>query len=80
MCDEPNELYDFIEFVIEKRKSTLIMYNFNNLKDRDESELTYEFFESLMDKSYEVVGYDYLTLNSSMIIRYLNILRNTYNL
>jgi hypothetical protein len=79
MCDNSSDLFDFIEFVIDKRRTSLILYNFNNLKGREESELTYEFFESLMDRNYEVVGYDKVTINSSILIKYLNILKNTYN-
>ena len=79
-CDSTNELYDFIEFAVGPRsKTSIILYNFNNVEGYSDDELTYEFFESRIDRNYEVAAYDNVRLKRHQIIKYLRILKNTYN-
>lgn len=79
-CNDFDELYNFIDFVVGKRQTSLILYNFNNLVGRENSELTYEFFETLIDKNYEVAGYDKVLLKREILTSCLRILKHTYNL
>lgn len=79
-CDSEDELDDFIYFVVGPRSSTsIILYNFNNLEGIYDDDLTYEFFESHIDRDYEVVAYDGVKLRRSQITKYLRMLKNTYN-
>ena len=80
-CDTTNELYDFIKFIVgSKRGKSLVLYNYNNLCLSCPCELTYEFFESHMDKNYEIAGYDNVKLKRHQICKYLRLLKNMYNL
>ncbi len=80
-CDSTNDLYDFIEFAVGPRsKTSIILYNFNNLEGTIiDDDLTYEFFESCIDRNYEVAAYDNVRLKRHQITKYLRILKNTYN-
>jgi|688.fasta_scaffold596008_1 hypothetical protein len=79
-CESTNDLYDFIEFVVGPRsKSSIILYNFNNLEGTHDDDLTYEFFEEHIDRDYEVAAYDDVKLKRSQIKKYLRMLKNTYN-
>ena len=79
-CGSTNDLYDFIEFAVGPRsKTSIILYNFNNLEGYKDDELTYEFFESNIDRNYEVATYDNVRLERSKITKNLKILKNTYN-
>jgi hypothetical protein len=39
-------------------KYSITLYNFNNILDKTDADLTYEFFERMMDKHYEIAAYD----------------------
>jgi hypothetical protein len=79
-CESTNDLYDFIEFAIGPRSRTsVILYNFNNLEGTLDDDLTYEFFEDNIDRDYEVAAYDDVKLKRSQIKKYLRMLKNTYN-
>jgi hypothetical protein len=79
-CKSANNLYDFIEFVIDAHSSTSItLYNFNNLENDDTDMLTYEFFESNMDRNYEMVAYDKVELSRDIVTSCLRMLKNMYN-
>lgn len=78
-CETSHELYDFIKFTMSNNRANVILYNFNNTDKINIDELTYEFFENLIDKNYEISGYDDIRLNRSRIVKYLRMLRNTYN-
>jgi hypothetical protein len=79
-CESTNDLYDFIEFAIGPRsRSSVILYNFNNLEGIHDDDLTYEFFEEHIDRDYEVAAYDHVKLKRSQIKKYLRMLKNTYN-
>ena len=79
-CESTNDLYDFIEFAVGPRsKTSIILYNFNNLEGIYDDDLTYEFFEEHIDRNYEVAAYDGVKLRRSQIKKYLRMLKNTYN-
>ncbi len=78
-CDSARDLYDFIKLIMGQSKVNLILYNFNNIDSMKLNEVTYEFFENSMDKNYEISGYDNNKLKRSEILKYLRVLRNTYN-
>jgi hypothetical protein len=79
-CDSLNELCNFIEFVIGKRKtSSVTLYNYNNVYGMEDHDLTYEFFEENMDRNYEIAAYDNVTLKRSELKKQLRILKSTYN-
>lgn len=79
-CDNEDDLYDFIEFVVGLRKTTsVVLYNFNNTEGILTDELNYEFFEENIDKNYEIAGYDNVKLKRHMITKYLRMLKNMYN-
>jgi hypothetical protein len=76
-CESTNDLYDFIEFVIGNRKlHSIVLYNFNNLRECYDDDLTYEFFEDQIDKNYEIAAYDNVKLKRCEIKKYLRMLRN----
>ena len=79
-CESTNDLYDIIEFVVGcRRRTSIILYNFNNLNEYLHDELTYDFFESHIDRNYEVAAYDNIRLKRSKITTYLRMLKNSYN-
>ena len=57
----------------------ITLYNFNNIDLMRINDITYEFLENGMNKNYEVTGYDDCILNKYYILKYLKILKNTYN-
>ena len=77
-CNSSHELYDFIKFTMSNRVN-VILYNFNNTDGMTTDEVSYEFFESHIDKNYEISGYNDIKLNRFHIVKYLRILQNTYN-
>jgi len=86
-CDSTDELYEFIKFVVGKRRKTsIILYNYNNidtnrsdLESIKDHELTYEFFEENIDRNYEIAAYDKVRVNRNRIKKYLGMLKNIYN-
>lgn len=78
-CESTNDLYDFIKFTLGRNKTSVILYNFNNVEGYQYDELPYEFFESHIDKNYEVGGYDNVKLKRRTIEKYLRMLKNMYN-
>ena len=57
----------------------IILYNFNNIIDLKDKELTYEFFDEQLDKNYEICAYDKIRLTKKKLINYLRILKCTRN-
>lgn len=79
-CKTTNDVYDFIKFNMANRRINIAIYNFNNTENMNMDDMTYEFFESYIDKNYEISAYDNCKLKRSKIKTCLNILRNTYNI
>jgi len=53
------DAYSFVKRAIGSRESVgLTLYNFNNLLFTSSQNLDFEFFEDLMDRRYEIAGYD----------------------
>jgi len=76
-----NDVYDFIEFIMgSKGAKSITFYNFNNIVEIVDEDLTYEFFESHMENDYDIAGYDNVKLRRGYIKRTLSILRNIYNI
>jgi len=71
----PDKLYDFIEFVVGTTSTTsLLLYNFNNINNLKLEDLTYDYLESLIDKNYEIAGYDRVKLKRKGFIKCLSML------
>lgn len=75
MNDSKKNIYEFVKFVIDRNPFNIILYNYNNLYDKDINILPYEFFEHLLDDAYEIAGYDAVTLRREYIIRLLKMLK-----
>ena len=84
------DIWNFIEFVIGKtfvdspssyynENCSIMMYNYNNLDEHCLDDLTYEFFENDMNTSYEISGYDDVSLSKSYIYKMLDMLEMFYN-
>jgi hypothetical protein len=84
------DIWTFIEFVIGKtfiplngssydENCSIMMYNYNNLDEHNLDDLTYEFFENDMSTSYEISGYDDISLSKSYIYKMLDMLEKFYN-
>lgn len=78
-CKTVDETYEFIRFVIGTRETTsLVLYNYNNTLDKEDNELSYEFFEMYMDKNYEISAYDNVRLNKGKLTSLLRMLKCIY--
>lgn len=73
------DIYDFIKFLVSDNPVNIILYNYNNLYDKDLSNVIYEFFENLMDRRYELSGYDDDRLNKRSFFKYLRFIKYIYN-
>jgi hypothetical protein len=78
-CETARNLYDFMKLVMDNARVNITLYNFNNIGLMCLNDITYEFLEDGMNKNYEVTGYDDCILNKYDILKYLKILKNTYN-
>ena len=78
-CESARNIYDFMKLVMDNARVNITLYNFNNIDSMRINDITYEFLEDSMNKNYEVTGYDNCILNKSDILKYLKILKNTYN-
>jgi len=76
-----DDLYDLIEFFVgnEGINKSIMIYNYNNIEEYKIPTLTYEFFESNMDKNYEISGYDNVKLKRRELMKYLRLLKNIVN-
>ena len=80
-CESADKLYKFIELIVGiKGVFNTTLYNYNNLENKMVDEITYEYLESLMDKNYEIVGYDGVILTEENMLKSLNVLKYMYNL
>ena len=77
--DSVKDLCNFIELTIGLSNMNIILYNFNNIIDLKDKELTYEFFDEQLDKNYEICAYDKIRLTKKKLINYLRILKCTRN-
>jgi hypothetical protein len=78
-CDNTNELYKFITFIIDiDNKCNLTLYNYNNMPTNCEN-VNYEFMENNRDRCYELAGYDGVNLEKKTVNKMLRMLRNIYN-
>ena len=68
-----------MKLVMDNARVNITLYNFNNIGLMCLNDITYEFLEDGMNKNYEVTGYDDCILNKYDILKYLKILKNTYN-
>ncbi len=83
VCGSKSDVANFVAFVCGYDSFVSVTcYNFNNILDMESSELTYEFFESHMDESYELCAYDRMNLYGKGLERFkswLNLLENVIN-
>jgi len=73
--DSVKDLCNFIELTIGLSNMNMILYNFNNMIDLKDKELTYEFFDEQRDKNYEICAHDEIRLTKKTLINYLRILK-----
>jgi len=82
------DIWNFIEFVIgnaftitefNRENCNIMLYNYNNLDELCLDDLTYEFFENNKDDSYEISGYDGISLTRKNIYNMLYMLEKFYN-
>jgi hypothetical protein len=79
-CNNADDLYDFLEFVVgAKGRKNIIIYNYNNTTDLKENDMTYEFFEMYVDSNYEIAGYNNIKISRPVITKTIRILKNMYN-
>jgi len=81
-CKRSSNVYEFIKIVIGSTNDntcSTTLYNFNNLENILENERTYEFYESLMDRNYEIVGYDNSSVNSKILLPIIKLLKYMHN-
>ena len=70
-----DNLYSFVNFTFGTNDTTsVVLYNFNNIKRLKLSELSYEYLETLIDKNYEISRYDRIPLRKKSFMRYLYML------
>ena len=72
-------LCNFIELTIGLSNMNIILYNFNNMIDLKDKELTYEFFDEQLDKNYEISAYDKISFTQKKLINYLRMLKCARN-
>jgi hypothetical protein len=76
------DVCEFINTTFENRTCSMSYYNFNNLYSLDYGILkpiNYEFFENNMDRNYEVIAYDGITIDYKTIQTKIRLLKNTYS-
>ena len=70
-----DNLYSFVNFTFGTNDTTsVVLYNFNNIKRLKLAELSYEYLETLIDKNYEISRYDRIPLRKKSFMRYLYML------
>lgn len=75
-----DELISFLSIVMDKKAyKNITYYNFNNILDKNEYDLTFEFFENNMNSYYEICGYDRVKIKKSKFNTYLDILEKSHN-
>jgi hypothetical protein len=79
ICEEVEELADFISFVVDKHNYwNYILYNYDNLPNQSD-DITYDFFSKHDSIDYELAGYDKLKYSRKGLLTNLRMLRNIYN-
>lgn len=72
-----DNLFDFIQFTVGTNEtSSVVLYNFNNVNRLKLDDLTYDYLESLIDKNYEIAGYDRVKIRRKSFIKWLYMLVN----
>lgn len=87
-CHCEKQLSRFVLFVsgltpiLADAKANICLYNYNNLSEMTNEEITYEFLEDHLDENYEIVGYTGVTLNSESegkLAEWITMLGSVYN-
>lgn len=73
--DSMTSVYDFVKFIFYKNPVNIVLYNYNNLCDKDIDSLPYEFFEYLLEESHEISGYDADVIQFKRFMRLLKLLK-----
>lgn len=72
-----DNLFNFIQFTVGTNEtSSVVLYNFNNVNRLKLDDLTYDYLESLIDKNYEIAGYDRVKIRRKSFIKWLYMLVN----
>ncbi len=78
--ENSKDVLDFVRLVIQNRLCSLTYYNYNNIYTTDDTKkLNYEFFEDNMDRNYEIIAYDRIKINYSILKRDIRLLRSSSN-
>jgi hypothetical protein len=78
--DKSKDVCKFVDLIIKDRITSVTYYNFNNLYNLETGDLkllNYEFFENNMDKNYEVIGYDEVSLEYNSLRSRIKLLRSS---
>ena len=79
VCEDVNELADFIQYVIsEDNLVNEVLFNYDNLPI-DSNEITFEFLHQYDHDYYEISGYNNQKLGRKRLIKNLSMLRNVFN-
>lgn len=79
VCDDANDLADFISYVICKENFwTYVLYNYDNLPESS-NDITYEFLFNNDSPVYELAAYDKQIYSKSWLLKNLRMLRNVFN-
>ena len=77
-CDKTSELCRFIKLSIDTT-CNITLYNYNNITNLEETELlTYDFFEQMMHKNYEIFAYDNVKITCKNLSPILKMLKHIY--
>ncbi len=81
--ESSKDVCDFIRLIFEKRNCSMTYYNFNNMYDMESGEMNpinYEFFENNMDRNYEIVAYDRVTVDYKPLRHRIKLLRGAQSI
>lgn len=81
-CFDFKKSKDLISFITEtigyNEKYGITLYNYNNLTEKEDEDFCFEFFESLMDRRYEIAGYDNCSFdNNAVLQKFVKLLKKT---
>jgi hypothetical protein len=84
-CDSTHDLSEIIGFMVGKNKINAILYNFiniyyniNNISDKYCNELSYDIFERVMDKQWEISRYNNMSYKRKDMVKYLRMLKKSH--
>jgi hypothetical protein len=68
-------VYNLVKFIVDKSPVNIVLYNYNNLYNKDIDSLPYDFFEYLLNKTHEIAGYDADIIQREQFMNLLKLLK-----